>query len=313
MSETIRIGVAGAGVFGSYHAAKFASRSDAALVGVFDVDGQRAALLAAKHGAEPFGDFHRFLDAVDAVVVATPASTHFQIAEAALKHGRHVFVEKPLALSVAAADALIDLAQAKTLVLQVGHQERYVCEAIGLLSRPIAPMRIECVRRVPYSGRCGDVSVAFDLMVHDLDIIRQLTKSDALNINADGSVDEITAELFFGNGTLVSVSADRRARDSERRMTLIYEDGVIDFDFVRRKYSNTTGATLREIAAHDQAPVALSDPLAYGAELFIGAVARNETPIVTGHCGRAAVAWACAIEQAANIPSDGSIVKRLRA
>ncbi len=312
MSTVIKIGVVGAGVFGSYHAAKYAARDDAALTAVFDLDGENAVALAAKHGAEAISDFRRFLDKVDAVVIAAPASAHFQIAEAALKAGRHVFVEKPLALTLASADALIALADEKKCVLQVGHQERYVCEAVGLLSRDRSPLRAECVRRVPFSGRCDDVSVAFDLMVHDLDIVRQLTKSDAANIRADGGKDEIAAELFLENGTLAVFNAGRRAKESERRMTLIYDDGVIEFDFIRRRLKNSTAARLDDVFAPGAAPLAVRDPLAHGAELFIEAVRGGETPVVSGRSARTAVAWAHDIEQAAGIETASS-VKRLRA
>lgn len=312
MSRVIRIGVAGAGVFGSYHAAKYTGRDDAALTAVFDLDPERAQALAAKHGAEAVHDYHRFLDGIDAVVIAAPASAHFQLAQAALKAGKDVFVEKPIALTLASADELVALADESNCILQVGHQERYVCDAFGLFSRDRAPLRIECVRRVPFSGRCDDVSVAFDLMVHDLDIICRLTNSAAANIRADGGKDEIAAELFLENGTLAVLNAGRRAKESERRMTLIYDDGVIEFDFIRRRLKNSTAASLNDLFAAGAAPLAVRDPLAYGAELFLEAVLNRREPAVSGRSARMAVAWACDIEQAAGIETVGS-VKRLRA
>ncbi len=307
------MGVVGAGVFGSYHAAKLADRNDIEFAGVYDTDAARAETLAEKHAVKPYRDFRNFLHAMDAVVIAAPASDHFMLCEAALANDCHCFVEKPLALTVSAVDRLIELAHARKLVLQVGHQERYVCDAVGLLSREIPPLRIECVRRVPYSGRCSDVSVAFDLMVHDLDIVRQLSKTDVSNIHAAGDADEISAELFLENGTLALLNAGRRSKAPERRMTLIYEDGVIDFDFVCRTISNSTPALLNGEFCPQQAPLAIRDPLAYGAGLFIEAIRESKQPVVSGYDGRVTVSWAQQIEEAAQIGHEEKVLKRLRA
>lgn len=312
MSSKLKIGIAGAGVFGSYHAAKYVNHAEADLVGVFDPDQKRAEDFARKFNASTYVDYADFLAAVDAVVIAAPASQHFQLAEAALHSGRHVFVEKPIALSVEAADTLIAIADEAGLVLQVGHQERYVCDAVGLLGRDKSPIKIDCIRYVPFSGRCDDVSVAFDLMVHDLDIIRQLTKSEIREISAEGDSDKIRAEFTLGNDALVSVRAGRRADRAERRMTLVYDDGVIDFDFANRTFTNTTPIEMGNAFESERAPLAMRDPLEHGAALFVNAINAGETPLVTGHDGRDAVAWACAIEDAAGL-SSSAVLKQMRA
>jgi|GEM_PF-117786 len=310
---SLRMGVAGAGVFGSYHAAKLAERDDVEFAGVYDTDAERAQTLAEKHHAKAYRTYRDFLQDMDATVIAAPASDHFMLCEAALKNDCHCFVEKPLALTVDTVDRLIVLAHEKNLVLQVGHQERYVCEAMGLLSREIAPLRIECVRRVPYTGRCDDVSVAFDLMVHDLDIVRQLSKADVTNVHATGNADEISAELFLENGTLALLNAVRRSKNSERRMTLVYDDGVIDFDFIRRTITNSTPAQLNGDFSQHKAPLAIRDPLAHGAALFIDAIRGAKQPVVSGYDGRVTVSWAQQIEEAAQITQEEEVVKRLRA
>ena len=303
----------GAGIFGSYHASKFSSRTDVDFAGVFDTDLKRALSLAEKHGAKAYEDHRVFLQDMDAVVIAAPASDHFQLARAALENDCHCLVEKPLALTVGAVDELIELADKKDLILQVGHQERYVCDAVGLLSRKRAPLRIECIRRVPYSGRCNDVSVAYDLMVHDLDIIRQLTKGELSSVHAIGDKEELSAELVLDTGALAVLSAGRRSKTSERSMTLVYDDGVIDFDFIRRTISNTTGAALSAGLAEESAPLALRDPLAHGAALFVEAIQQSKQPMVSGLDGRITVAWAEEIEAAAGIVAEDQNVTRLRA
>ncbi len=320
---SLRMGVVGAGVFGSYHAAKLADSDlvddrNVVFAGVYDTDATRALALAQKYNTKAYKTYHKFLQEMDAVVIAAPASDHFALCEAALLKDCHCFVEKPLALTVGDVDRLIALADTKNLVLQIGHQERYVCAAVGLFTRERAPVRIECVRRVPHTGRCNDVSVAFDLMVHDLDIVRQLSGADVSTVYATGNVDEISAELLLENGTVAVLEAARRSKVSERRMTLVYDDGVIDFDFIGRTISNTTPARLNGDILPDKAPLAIRDPLAYGAVLFIEAIRLSKVPVVSGNDGRVTVSWAQQIETAAqigavSIGAEAEIEKRLRA
>ncbi len=311
---TLKLGVAGAGVFGSYHAAKIDALGDAALAGVYDTDHSRAEALASKFDARAFDDFGAFLEGLDGVVISAPAIAHFELGEAALNAGKHVFIEKPVATSTSAARALAKLAAEKRLVLQAGHQERYVCEAIGLFSRARSPQRIECVRHVPFTGRCGDVSAVLDLMVHDIDLIRRLTGADLLNVSADGDGEQVAAELFLSTGTLAVLSARRSAKTSKRGMTIVYDDGVIDFDFIRRTLTNTTGSPISSVFDAGAAPLAVRDPLAYGAELFANGVRRGKTLGVGGEDAAKTVEWARKIEQAAGIDAarDIDLRKRVR-
>lgn len=298
MSDRLNIGVTGAGVFGAHHAAKYAANDKAMLTRVFDIDIDRAARLAGRFGVMACRDYSKFLLGLDAVVIATPASCHYQLAHEALEAGCHVFVEKPLALCASDADKLIELAAAKRLVLQVGHQERYVFDAVGLFGRDKAPTKINCVRRGSASGRCEDVSVVFDLMVHDLDLVRHLTAAELLDVDAYGDAHEVNAELIFANGTIASLNASRRAPSLERRMTLTYDDGVIEFDFVKRAISNSTPMLLDAGFNHAVGSLAYSDPLGFGADQFVAAVLSGGEPIVTGLHGRIAVDWSQRIESA---------------
>ena len=301
MIVPIKIGVAGAGVFGGFHASKIASHLGASLAAVYDIDLARADALASQFGASASDNYAAFLDGLDAVVIACPASAHFSLAEQALKSGLHVFVEKPIALNVDEADALIALADARALVLQVGHQERYVADAAGLLDRNKSPLKIDCVRGTKASGRCEDVSVILDLMVHDIDLIRQLTKSEIESVSAQGDAHEASADILLINGTIVSLKASRRADAVDRRMVLVYDDGVIEFDFINREINNTTAHDLGHALNSADAPLAIRDPLAFGADQFITSVTEKRTPQVTGRDGRGALAWARAIEAAAGI------------
>lgn len=301
MKKPIRIGVAGAGVFGGHHSAKVAAHGHAIMAGIFDIDVARLKALAARFAAPAFTDYSAFLEAVDAVIVAAPASAHFNLARDALAAGRHVFIEKPIALETVDADALIALARDKGAVLQVGHQERYVADAAGLLSIGKSPVKIDCVRRTTASGRCEDVSVVLDLMVHDLDLIRKLSGSEIETVTASGDAHGAKAELLLTNGATVTLEASRRAEEPERRMTLIYDDGVVEFDFVNRKAANTTAAPLQTCFDMKAPPLAFSDPLGFGTNAFISAILESSEPAVTGQDGRDALDWARRIEAAARI------------
>lgn len=308
----VRIGVAGAGVFGSYHAAKIDALDGVRFEGVYDTDPGRAGALAAKHGVEAFSDYTRFLDHIDAIVIAVPAVHHFELGEAALLAGKDVLIEKPLSTTTAAARALVKIAKDCGRILQVGHQERYVCESTGLFSRERAPQRIECVRHVPFTGRCGDVSAVMDLMVHDLDIVQCLCRSAVMNVNAEGVHDNVAAELFLASGTIATLSARRSAKTSNRRMVIVYDDGVIEFDFIRRKLSNTTPAKISSLFDAGKAPLSVRDPLAYGAELFVKSIADRNAHGVAGDDAAEIVDWARQVERAAGIDGAGDIDLRQR-
>ena len=293
----ITCGVAGAGVFGGYHAAKVAGADGARLARVFDADAGRARARADEHGAEAHTDLPTFLDGLDAVVVATPASTHAEIARAALSAGCHVLVEKPIALTLGDADALIALAEANGLVLQVGHQERYVAEALGLLGRP-GVRRVRSRRLTRPSGRAGDVSVVMDLMIHDLDLLAALAGTDEAEVTACAArgrpADAVTATVRVG-GIVADLEASRVADRPVRELTLGTDAGEVRLDFLTREAAGGTGAPLPRM---DEGPV-LSDPLGHGTRLFLKAVRGGSRAGVTGQAGRAALRLALLIEEAA--------------
>lgn len=299
MSRIINIGVAGAGVFGGYHASKYAAIESAALTGIFDIDADRANKIASLYNISSYDDYAALIDAVDAVVITAPASAHYPLALQALEKGRHVFVEKPLALRADEAEALAALAEKRALVLQVGHQERYVAVALGLMDYDAAPLKIECVRCAAPSDRCRDVSVVFDLMVHDFDLVRQLTKSPLKTATAEGDFDEARAELLLENGVSATFRASRAAERLERRMRLIYEEGFIEIDFMKRSIVNTTKASLQDDFSEMGGDLAFTDPLGLGAEKFIDAITEGDESYVTGRDGADAAIWACAVEDAA--------------
>lgn len=291
-------GVAGAGVFGGHHAAKYAALSGVDCAAIFDIDPERSAALARRVGGRAYSDIDAFLEKVDVVTVAAPASAHFEIARRALERGKHVLIEKPIALRLADADRLIALASSRNLVLQVGHQERFVFDAFGILARAKSPRSVRCVRANPPTGRGDDVSVAFDLLIHDIDLVLRFGLGAPVSVVSRGDVDALETQIVCESGAVIAMEASRTAPERDRRMRLVYDDGIIEIDFVRRSLENTTPAPLAASFEDSLAHPALADPLGFGVARFIDAVREGSAPPVTGQEARAALAWALLVDAA---------------
>jgi predicted dehydrogenase len=235
----LRIGVVGVGHFGRYHALKVAASERAALVGVHDPNEERAKTIGWEVGAPDLG-FAALLDAADALIIAAPAEAHHALAAAALRAGKHVLVEKPIAATLAEADDLAALATAHKLVLQVGHLERFSAAHAALAGRLGAPLYIEAARIAPFKPRGTDVSVLLDLMIHDLDLILALVASPIESVDAVGAAvaspheDIANARIRFVNGAVATITASRVSPRTERRMRIFARDGTMAIDFANR-------------------------------------------------------------------------------
>jgi len=309
------IGVIGAGVFGTFHARKYNEHPGAQLHSVFDQDFVAATKLASEFDISAVQGLETFLGAdLDAVIITTPAHFHGPVALMALRAGKHVFVEKPIATKRDDAEQMIDIAASKGLILQVGHQERYVADSIGLLNLTEPPKKIISRRCMPPTGRGEDVSVVMDLMIHDLDLVAALAQGAFNNdqrpvISAawsPGNIGhEIDAELSFQDGALTALcSASRRAKTRERSLHLEFGSGTIHLDFLNRQIINESSLELRqglEISTEtgadkDMQNLAISDPLAYGAHQFIAAINGEKSYGVSGDAGCRALHWGLMIE-----------------
>lgn len=302
--QNLRAGVVGAGVFGGYHAHKFAGLDGVELAGVLDADAARAGALAGKLGAAAFTDPEAFFAGLDVVAIACPASAHAELASAALEQGLHVYVEKPLALSLADGQALVKLAAAKGLVLAGGHQERAIFRAMGLLDVDQTPLRIEAVRRSSYyPGRGTDVSCGLDMMIHDYDLALALNPASPTSVKASGHIaagphlDEIASEVVFADGMVLTVDGSRLDQGRKRTMRIVYPSGAVELDFMAKTFSNTTGFPLNSDYA--ETPDG-KDPLGASVEAFLAAVrGQAERPLVTGAEALRALDLALKVEAAA--------------
>ena len=301
----LRIGVAGAGHFGRFHALKLAASPRARLAGVHDRDPARAAMVA-KEGKAPALGWPGLLAACDAVVIATPAETHFALTSEALQAGLHVLVEKPMAASLAEADALAALAAERGRVLQVGHLLRFSAEHDAISLRMRRPLYIDCVRIAPFKPRGTDVSVILDLMIHDLDLVLSLVDSPIESVDAVGAPvasvheDIANARVRFANGCVAAITASRISMKTERKMRLFSQEGYMSVDFATRRLMmigrerglplpGTSGGRIEEITWKEH------DALAAEHAAFAASILDGAPVLVDASAGRRALEAAIAV------------------
>lgn len=304
--------VIGAGYFGRIHAAKCAALAGCDLVAVVDSNRARAEALARSHGAIALDDHRTVFGLVEAVCIATPTASHYEIAAACLEAGLHVLVEKPMAATLAEADRLITCAATRGRVLQIGHQERFFTARHGLFRHVGTPARITCIRRGPYRGRGGDSSVVMELMIHDLSLVCSLVRAPLVEARATGArlltdhADTVEARLRFADGSLAHLLASRAGEARERVSRIESATGRIEIDFVARRCILADGSLLapslpppawRPVGANGH-EFLRDDDLAQGLAAFLAAIRGEIAPMVDGRHGRQALAAALAVEAA---------------
>lgn len=306
MSAKIRTATIGAGHFGRYHAEKYASLPSSQLIAVCDVDRERAEQTAKEHGVRAVSDYRELFGAVDAVSVVVPTKAHCETAIAFLENGVHVLVEKPIAETLEAADAMIHTARTMGLVLQVGHLERFssVRQAIERVVR--RPVYIEANRITPYRFRGTDVSIVLDLMIHDIDMILSLVDAPVMTVDAVGApvisrVEDIAnARIHFANGCVASITASRISNKNERKMRIFQPNTYVNVDFlerkvlIARKLAGESPLGLPNIRIEEEEFVE-GDSLKAEVEAFLSCVESGAPPLVGGEEGRRALASAMMI------------------
>ncbi|MEW8008193.1 MAG: Gfo/Idh/MocA family oxidoreductase [Candidatus Thiodiazotropha endolucinida] len=306
--DKIRTAVIGVGYLGRYHAQKYAALDDSELVAVVDIDPDTAANVAKECDTEALTDYHELLDRVDAVSVVVPTQLHHQVATEFLDSGIHVLLEKPITVTVAEADALIEIARRKQRVLQVGHLERFNSAVLALEGVLKDPQFIESHRLAPFTLRGTDVNVVLDLMIHDIDIIQNLVGSPIASIDAKGGAvltqeyDIANARIKFENGCVANVTASRVSLKPQRKMRIFQPDAYISIDFqdkilsIHRKGEKEIFPGIPEIIS-EESVFANSDAIMAEIRAFLDAIRNNSIPPVTGEDGREALKTAIDISE----------------
>ena len=325
MTKT-RIGVIGVGHHGRHHARNLSLMSDVSLVGVVDAHAETARHVADLCQTKPYPEPGDLLDKVDAVVVAVPTANHASVAGPFLKRGISTLVEKPISFSVDQAREMVRLARQNHSVLMVGHIERFNPAWSAIRSAQVKPRFIDGARLSRFPFRSLDVSVVFDVMIHDIDLVRAISCSKVRTIEAIGSasispsLDWASVRIEFENHTLAHLYASRIHHTTERKMTLRSERASLEIDFLRRTSTHhqlTAGA--RELLGRNMGSLTAEEkellwreisvvqveaharevePLRLELEEFVASIREGRDPVVTGEDGLESVIMATEIERA---------------
>jgi predicted dehydrogenase len=327
-TNKIRVAVLGVGSLGQHHARIYAELEKAGqveLAGIYDANADTASKVAAKHGAKVFNSISDAAANSDALNIATPTTTHFEIAKPLLAQGKHVFVEKPMTDDTKQAAELVELAHQKSCILQVGHVERFNPVFKYLESAAPEPRFIECHRLSPYPARSTDVGVVLDLMIHDLDVVLAFVKSPVKSVDAVGipvlsrSEDIANARLRFTNGCVANLTVSRVSAERMRKIR-VFSGGTTTPSYISLDYraqegfiyriardgeqessalaklfalAGSNASVVSEFAGkkivREPVPIAKDEPLKLELQHFVECVRQKQTPMVSGESAKLAL------------------------
>ncbi len=298
--KQVRMGVIGVGALGQWHARIYAELPHVDLVGVYDINPERAREIAARYATTAYASIDELCRHIDAASVVVPTNLHLEVFLQLAEHGIHILMEKPIADSYREAQQMVRLADKHSLILQVGHVERFN-PVMQFLEEHLTQARfIEATRLAPFPPlregappRGTEVSVVLDLMIHDLDIILQLARSPVTDIHATGvavlspTEDIANARLKFKNGCIANVTASRISRDKLRKIRVFQDDSYVSLD-----YTEQSGELYRKTDTGIDAmpvPIEKGEPLAAELASFALCVLNKRDPLVTGRHGSQAL------------------------
>ena len=237
----LKIGVFGTGHLGKFHLNNWKEIDGVELVGFFDPDHTKAKEVSEKYNLKRFRNEDELMDACDAVDIVAPTQYHFTICEKAIKKSKHVFVEKPMANTMHEARTLVKLVKESKIKFQVGHVERFNPAFLAAQRLELNPMFIEVHRLAQFNPRGTEVSVILDLMIHDIDVVLSLVKSEVKTISASGvavmtdTPDIANVRIEFNNGCVANLTSSRISMKKMRKMRLFQKDAYIGIDFLEKK------------------------------------------------------------------------------
>ena len=314
MSSLLRVGVIGTGSLGYHHARILRDLDGVVFKGFFEASADRAGTVERELGIRGYPSVDALLADVDAVSIVVPTSKHHEVAMQALHAGKHLLIEKPITVTLAEADELLELAEHKGLMIQIGHIERFNRAIRAALPFVDMPLFIDSDRLAPFNPRGSDVAVVLDLMIHDIDLVLTLTGAKVREVSAAGlpvltpSIDIADARITFENGAVATITSSRVSKDRMRKLRIFQKNGYLSLDLASgtgEMYRLRSDVDLVALAKQAQPLEAFvervvidapeGEPLRLELESFISAL-KGETPIaVTGRAGRDALAVALRI------------------
>ena len=315
----IKIGVIGVGNMGQHHTRILTMLKDVELVGVADINVERGLDVASKYRVRFFEDYRDLLPYVDAVCVAVPTRLHHEVGMACLQSGINVLVEKPIAASIAEAESLVNAAAEYDCILQVGHIERFnpAFQELSKVLKTEELLALEAHRMSPYSHRANDVSVVLDLMIHDIDLMLELTDSSVIKLTASGSrasnsgyLDYVTATLGFANGIVATLTSSKVTHRKVRQISAHCKNSLTEADFLNNEiliHRQTTANCMtdygqvlyRQDGLIEKVYTSNIEPLHAELEHFVNCVRGGNQPSVGGEQALKALRLASLIEQMA--------------
>jgi len=330
MASLIKVAVFGTGSLGKEHArlyAELAAAGQVEFAGVYDVAAETARKIATKHQTRAFGSVAEAAAASDALSIVTPTVTHFELAKTLLQQGKHVLVEKPMTDNAAQAAELVQLAQQRNRVLQVGHVERFNPVFTYLQTVATEPRFIETHRLSPYPARSTDIGVVLDLMIHDLDVVLAFVQSPVTSVDAVGipvlsiSEDIANARLRFANGCVANLTVSRVSPERMRKIRVfssgatpsyisldyraqegfiyrIARDGEQESSILKKVLAAKLGVgkdstIVSEFAGkrivRQPVPITKEEPLKLELQHFVKCIREKQTPMVSGESAKRAL------------------------
>jgi len=305
--KKLKIGVIGTGHLGKLHTKMFKSIDNCELVGIYDSIPEQAKAVSAEFSIQSTTSIEDLLKQVDAVSIAATTTAHFELAKKCFEFGVHVFIEKPITTTIKEAEELVEISEKKNLNLQVGHIERFNPALVSMEKYIDEPKFIQTDRLAQFNPRGTDVAVVLDLMIHDIDIILSLVKSDVVDVQANGvavvsdHLDIANARLQFANGAVANVTASRISQKKLRKMRIFQKDSYIALDFVTGvaesyrlvapdaevspsliSFGEIGVGEKRKKLVYEQPEQKELNALQYELQLFVNSVLNKTKPVVSG-------------------------------
>lgn len=288
--NAVKIGVIGVGGFGQHHPRVLSEIEGFDLAGIFDLDRERAGEVADRVGSEVFPSLESLLDAVEAVCIIVPTSLHSAVAVKALKAGKHAFVEKPIASTLAEADEIIEASEASGKKLAVGQIERFN-PAFSTATKEFSGLRFLRAERLGvWVGTNIDVDIVIDLMIHDIDLLVALDGSPAVDIRANGAAvlaanaDIATARIELESGAVANLDASRISRQRHRMLRLYSDEEYLSIDMLNRK-AYSAGKRIKgegEVITGEEIAIPDKEPLKEELKAFLDLIEGRPSPIASG-------------------------------
>jgi len=301
MNQSIRVGVVGVGSIGKNHARICAALKEAKFAAIYDTNSDVARSIGRQYNVPVANSLDEFVALVDAATVAAPTNTHYEIASRLLEAGKHVLIEKPITETPKEAEELVRLARESSVILQVGHVERFNPVMSALQERLTRPVFIEVHRLSQYPFRSLEIGVVLDLMIHDLEIILHLVRSPVKSIDAVGlpalstTEDIANARIRFQSGCVANLTASRISPEKMRKIRVFQAEPQT---YLSLDYQNQAGEIHRLAngqITRDKVPIEKDEPLKRELQSFIECASRGQQPLVSGYEATAALELAIQI------------------